>query len=184
MTELAKLSDHNEIDLPDQAVTDPSGNCNGRVPLERLRQAVTAAGGTGKVSDRSGVPIRTLSHYLAGRDMKASAMIAIAEACGVSLDWLATGKGPVHPAAPAPPEPSLNPTPEPTRGLFSTVSIDRLAAALDAVETAFRTHHLEPQTRHRLRLALLMYDALDSDVSDLNALLRDFPATSHDKENT
>lgn len=35
----------------------------------------------------------TLNNYIAGRDMKVSALIALADACGVSLEWLATGHG-------------------------------------------------------------------------------------------
>ncbi|KON63155.1 helix-turn-helix protein [Komagataeibacter europaeus] len=64
---------------------------------ERLRQAVKNAGGNTQVAARAGVPFGTLNRYIAGRDMKASAMIALAKACGVSLDWLATGDEPEKP---------------------------------------------------------------------------------------
>lgn len=61
---------------------------------ERLKSAVRKAGGSKPVADRSGVPFGTLNKYLAGREMRASAMIALARACGVSLDWLAEGSDP------------------------------------------------------------------------------------------
>ena len=65
---------------------------------ERLRSAVELGGGPGKASEKSGVALRTLGNYMSGRsEMKAGALVRLAEACGVSLDWLATGKPPVHP---------------------------------------------------------------------------------------
>lgn len=61
---------------------------------ERLRRAVDLAGGPGLVSERSGVALRTLGNYTGGRtELKAGALIKLADACGVSLDWLATGQG-------------------------------------------------------------------------------------------
>ncbi|MCE2575266.1 XRE family transcriptional regulator [Komagataeibacter sp. FNDCR2] len=64
---------------------------------ERLRVAVKGAGGNAQVAIRAQINLGTLNNYIAGRDMKASAMIALAKACGVSLDWLATGEGPEKP---------------------------------------------------------------------------------------
>ncbi|GAN89878.1 transcriptional regulator phage repressor [Gluconobacter frateurii M-2] len=61
---------------------------------KRLHSAVRQAGGNGKVAARANMKLGTLSRYLAGRDMKASAMIALADACEVSLDWLAKGVEP------------------------------------------------------------------------------------------
>ena len=58
---------------------------------ERLRAAVKNAGGNTQVAARAGMPFGTLNRYIAGRDMKASAMVALARACDVSLDWLAEG---------------------------------------------------------------------------------------------
>jgi hypothetical protein len=69
----------------------------------RLRAAVRAGGGNQIVSQRSGVPLSTLNNYLGGRDMKLSAVVALADACRVSLDWLAAGRGAMHP-----PDPSQN----------------------------------------------------------------------------
>lgn len=63
---------------------------------DRLRQAVKNAGGATSVARQLGMPIQTLNNYLAARDMKASAMISLAEHTGVSIEWLATGRGPMH----------------------------------------------------------------------------------------
>ncbi|MBY4640325.1 helix-turn-helix domain-containing protein [Gluconacetobacter entanii] len=59
----------------------------------RLKEAVRNAGGNSRVASISGVPFGTLNHYMSGREMKASAMISLAKACNVPLDWLAEGKG-------------------------------------------------------------------------------------------
>ena len=59
----------------------------------RLKEAVRRAGGNKLVASRAGVPVSTLGAYLAGRDWRIGTAVALAEACGVGLDWLATGKG-------------------------------------------------------------------------------------------
>lgn len=59
----------------------------------RLREALSRAGGAAKVAKRIGMPPMTISNYVAGRDMKASALAALADACEVSIEWLATGRG-------------------------------------------------------------------------------------------
>ncbi|GGG30738.1 hypothetical protein GCM10010964_18320 [Caldovatus sediminis] len=43
------------------------------------------------------MPVGTLNRYIAGRDMKASALVALAAACGVRVEWLATGRGAMTP---------------------------------------------------------------------------------------
>lgn len=58
----------------------------------RLKRAIEAAGGNTVVSNRSGVPKGSLSNYQHGRDMKAATLVAIADACGVTLDWLLRGE--------------------------------------------------------------------------------------------
>lgn len=63
--------------------------------MERLRLAVQSAGGPGEVAKRAGVPLSTLGGYLAGGEMKLSSAMAIAEAAGVRLDWLALGIEPM-----------------------------------------------------------------------------------------
>ncbi|WP_336718464.1 S24 family peptidase [Asaia bogorensis] len=59
----------------------------------RLREAVQKAGGNSQVAMRAQMALGTLNNYIAGRDMKANAMVALASACSVSLDWLARGVG-------------------------------------------------------------------------------------------
>jgi len=62
---------------------------------DRLKEAVKLGGGSAVVAKRIGMPVPTLNNYLAGRDMKASAMVSLARGCGVSIAWLADGQGDV-----------------------------------------------------------------------------------------
>ena len=59
----------------------------------RLRVAVTRSGGVTAVSRISGIAATTIQNYTAGRDLKVGALVALARACNVSLEWLATGYG-------------------------------------------------------------------------------------------
>lgn len=59
----------------------------------RLAVVVKRAGGNKVVATKSGVPLRTLARLLAGQEPKVEHLVRLADTCGVSLDWLATGKG-------------------------------------------------------------------------------------------
>lgn len=123
---------------------------------DRLRRAVRAAGGNQVVADRVGMPVGTLNRYIAGRDMKASALVSLAAACNVSLEWLATGREPMAPAA-APGAPPA----EPDRGAFATMDVHRLADALEVVDAA--VHGRQNQGVDwlaRAQATLLIYDKL------------------------
>ena len=57
---------------------------------ERLRDAAAMIGIT-RVATEAGVPYTTLRGYMAGGDMKLSAIAALAKVCGVTIDWIAYG---------------------------------------------------------------------------------------------
>jgi hypothetical protein len=76
-----------------RADADLEENRNGLEVAERLRHAVELAGGPSRISAQSGIPLRSLGHYLGGRDMRRAALVALADACGTSIEWLATGRG-------------------------------------------------------------------------------------------
>ncbi|MXV35802.1 MULTISPECIES: S24 family peptidase [unclassified Saccharibacter] len=62
-------------------------------PAGRLRRSVQRSGGNQFVSDKTGIPLSTLNSYISGRSsMKAEAAAALADACGVSLEWLVRGE--------------------------------------------------------------------------------------------
>lgn len=65
-----------------------AGNSDYSRIVERLRQAVEAAGGQAAVAKAAGVSASSLSEYLGGSEARFTRMAAIAEACSVSLDWL------------------------------------------------------------------------------------------------
>lgn len=60
----------------------------------RLADAVAQAGGRAAVVSRAAIAPNSLHEYLHGREMKLTVAVRIADACGVSLQWLATGTGP------------------------------------------------------------------------------------------
>lgn len=62
----------------------------------RLKAAVKESGGNNLVAQRSGVPLSTLNSYLRGVEMKVGALVRLAAATGVRLEWLATGTGPMR----------------------------------------------------------------------------------------
>lgn len=63
-----------------------------REMVSRLRDAISRGGGYKLVVEKSGIPGSSLNGYLNGRDMKTAVAARVAEACGVSLEWLVTGK--------------------------------------------------------------------------------------------
>ncbi len=78
---------------PDPIITDPEANRDAPELAERLRAAIKLAGGATQVAARSRIPYRSLRHHLSGRDMKRPVLVALADACGVSIEWLAAGRG-------------------------------------------------------------------------------------------
>ncbi|NHN83864.1 peptidase [Acetobacter musti] len=77
---------------PLEAAPDDDNDTEVRKRSERLRVIVQAAGGNSRVAARANIPLGTLNNYIAGREMRVGPMIALADACDVSLDWLATGR--------------------------------------------------------------------------------------------
>ena len=81
----------------------------------RLKVAFKQAGGRRRVSERTGIPERRLGSYLSGQMMKQDALVAIADACRVSVEWLATGRGQMVAGwvnTPAWPHEPFGPTPD------------------------------------------------------------------------
>ena len=61
--------------------------------IARLKQAIGDDRRKNAIAEKAGIPPTSLSNYLGGRDMKVSTLVALADACGVSIEWLATGRG-------------------------------------------------------------------------------------------
>jgi len=155
---------------------------------ERLREAVKRGGGHGAVAARSGIKSRTLSYLLGGQEAKQRQLVALADACGVSLEWLATGRGEmvssvtvtmrtpdgttsgrvlIRPSAPEPP-PAGQSVAAATRRkntLFGTLDMTRMGNALKAAAQAFQDRGVQPSWRRLIQVAAILYDAED-DPSD------------------
>lgn len=74
----------------------PTGNSEATERSLRLKQAVTEAGGRAKVARLSGIQLGTLNRYLAGRDIGTAFLVPLADATGVRLEWLVSGRGPMR----------------------------------------------------------------------------------------
>lgn len=75
--------------LDDQPAEDEHDAATIHAVAERLKVAVKAAGGPKDVSDKSGVPLRTLNSYMAGQaDPKLTKLDRIAAVCGTTVDIL------------------------------------------------------------------------------------------------
>lgn len=62
----------------------------------RLDQAIAQSGGPSAVARRAEMYLGTLNRYRAGRELPSSALVSLARATGVRLEWLATGEGPMQ----------------------------------------------------------------------------------------
>lgn len=97
-----------------------------------------------------------LNRYRKGREMPVSALVSLAKATGVRIEWLATGQGPMK-EPPAQPEAA----PAPLRPLFSVVNADRLGDAYAAALQALASRgHTRPEPRRVMQVTVLLYDEL------------------------
>lgn len=64
----------------------------------RVRQLI-GDGSARKFAQKSGIPPSSLQYVLEGGRTNVDNLVAIARAGGVSVDWLATGEGPMNPGA-------------------------------------------------------------------------------------
>ena len=158
-----KLADqvNREAEFPVQAE-----NWEGKTAAERLKAAMATAGGPKAVAEKSRVPLSTIGGYTRGGEIKLSNLVQLAEASGVTVEWLATGRGPMRPgAAPAaaPPLPA-NPqesAPQAPRALFASVDMDRLALAYASAMAALAANgHYSPEPRRVMQVTTLIYDQL------------------------
>jgi hypothetical protein len=104
MTQLPDLSEKPSSDpLESEQESDfpiPSDESARKARGDRLRQAVRDAGGATLISQKSRVSLSTLHAYQGGQEMKLSQVVSLADACGVSVEWLATGRGSREKSAP------------------------------------------------------------------------------------
>ena len=147
---------------------------------KRLRFAVEFGGGPTAVAGKSGVPYGTLRNYLLGREMKVDAMVAIAEACDVTVEWLAAGRGNIHPLKDSEPDNSpvdMQPIPiKDTDKLTSygrqVIDIQHLAASL---KIRFElTPPSKPMTWREFALGVAFFYEVSTPTSGDTALADEF----------
>ena len=142
--------------------TDPGLNRSADSAAERLRKAVEGAGGAAKVSRRSRVPPSNLYRLLSGHEPKLGALTALADATGVRIEWLATGRGPMRADA----QESIPPSPPATAAmrphpLSDPRRIDHLAAALTSAAPILEANAGRLSNPRRFaQLLLLLYDEI------------------------
>jgi len=64
--------------------------------VARLNQIVEAAGGASGLARKAGISPSGLSRYLAGGEPSRRVLVALADAAGVRIDWLARGVGAIR----------------------------------------------------------------------------------------
>lgn len=114
----------------------------------RLRDAIRRGGGNKVVAGLSGVSLTTLQNYLNGTPMKLDAALGIARACGVSVEWLATGADP----ATQPPSPAATPD------LFAIVDMDLLGSAIAGATQVLEARGVKAEGRGFAQIVCLLYD--------------------------
>lgn len=68
--------------------------------MARLSELVALVGSASALAKRAGISHSGLSRYMSGGDPSRKVLVALAQAAGVSLDWLATGAGTRRPEPP------------------------------------------------------------------------------------
>jgi len=140
---------------------DLAANLMDRERAERLKSAVKSAGGNKHIALKSNVPLTTLNAYLRGGEMKLSNAFAIAEACGVTLEWLTTGRGSLW--APQTQAQSLKPeaaqtTPGAPVKLAHVVNMEVLTEAIEDATRMAQARQKAPNARQLAQLIVLAYD--------------------------
>jgi phage repressor protein C with HTH and peptisase S24 domain len=148
----------------------------------RLDQAIAHSGGPSAVARRADMYLGTLNRYRAGRELPSSALVSLARATGVRLEWLATGEGPMqgeNPVVTAPkPPPGYVFLPlveaRAAAGNHGGLSSDNIVDFIAFSEGYVRqTLHRNPQN---LALLTASGDSMDPTIRDGDLLLVDTSA--------
>ena len=131
----------------------------------RLREAVHLAGGLLRAARASGVPSRSISRFLAGQDVKSVDLVALADAAGVTVEWLATGRGPMRAGSPSPSAPAQPPAQAPAPApehipSFTPINVDRLAEAVRRAARLYQERDRVPSPRTYAQILLLLCDEI------------------------
>lgn len=113
----------------------------------RIRRCAELVGSGDALSQKADIPRSTLETYLTGKaEPKASRLVAIAEAAGVSVQWLATGREPMRPDAAA--------------AQVASVDEDLMARVAEGIALIYKEENARIYTGPLVRAAARMYDDL------------------------
>lgn len=125
---------------------------------ERLKSAIKQIGTVALISERSGVPKGTINGYLVGKEMSFRNATALAKATGVTLEWLATGIGPMKPGQPENPQETA---PQRPLSLWRDTHMETLIAAYrSALQTLIAAGKDDTDAAAVMRITALLYDEL------------------------
>jgi len=127
---------------------------------ERVSVAIDRVGGSTKMAEIAEVSTSVLSKWRRGEsDPSRSRLVKMANAAGVSVEWLATGKGAPDGTAEAPKAPPAGPSEE------NLALLEEVATAA-FVELQARNIHLEPAAQARLVRVLYRHFASKNERPD------------------
>jgi hypothetical protein len=130
----------------------------------RLERAIQGAGGVAAVFARSGIPQSTLYRFLKGGKIPGTALVAIAGAAGVRVEWLLTGQEPIQGGAAVQASDPLSAVPVRRGSIRDVVDFEALVLCLELQEDLDRLNGGKIKSaRSRLRRAFQAYDADKND---------------------
>jgi transcriptional regulator with XRE-family HTH domain len=105
-----------------------------------------------KMSDAAGVSLSQLGRYISGESQPTiEPLVRMAEAAGVNLDWLATGRGSKLKADVA---------------LYEKYDVETLTEAIETTEVALEAMKRKATPQNKAELILLVYGVLTSEGTD------------------
>jgi hypothetical protein len=145
-------------------ITVDSNKRSGPEMADRLRRALIGQRRV-DIIGASGVSDGTITRALRGQPTRRGTLASLADAMGISQDWLIDGAGPMrrlpvgsvtdegHVVTEGPMMPFEQP-------LFSTMNMDRAARALATADQMFAAKRAAPTDRERVQAMALIYDML------------------------
>lgn len=107
--------------------------------------------------------MRSLTRFLSGQDVKSADLVALADATGVRVEWLAAGRGPMRASSPEAAPLSQVEGPAASREpalAFTPANVDRLTEAIRRAQRLYAEENRLPSPRRFAQILLLLYDEL------------------------
>jgi hypothetical protein len=123
---------------------------------DRLRETAKMAGTATALCERAGIPLRTFNGWLAGKKIPVTGLVAIANAAGVSIEWLATGRQEARhpPATEKAKEPAAVAYP------FGRIDVEYLAGVIEAIESIVEARGVKLTPEKKAEIIALAYEEI------------------------